>query len=91
LKATATSSGVVTLAILFIYRFEGFPRSVFILDWILSFIFISGIRVAIRFLLSEKERGLHFLFHNPFSAKKITRLKKRLLIIGAGDSGEKTS
>ena len=89
LKATLFSSGMIILAILFIYHFQGFPRSVFILDWILSFIFIGGIRVAIRFLLSEKERGLHFLFHNPFSPKKITRLKKRLLIIGAGDAGEK--
>jgi FlaA1/EpsC-like NDP-sugar epimerase len=89
LKATLFSSIIIILAILFIYRFEGFPRSVFILDWILSFIFIGGIRVAIRFLLSEKERGLHFLFHNPFSQKKITRPKKRLLIIGGGDAGEK--
>jgi FlaA1/EpsC-like NDP-sugar epimerase len=89
LKATLFSSGMIILAILFIYRFEGFPRSVFILDWLLSFIFIGGIRVAIRFLLSEKERGLHFLFHNPFSPKKITRRKKRLLIIGGGDAGEK--
>ena len=89
LKATLFSSGIIILSILFIYRFEGFPRSVFILDWILSFIFIGGIRVAIRFLLSEKERGVHFLFHSPFSQRKLTRLKKRLLIIGAGDAGEK--
>jgi FlaA1/EpsC-like NDP-sugar epimerase len=89
LKATATSSGVITLAILFIYRFEGFPRSVFILDWILSIILIGGIRVAIRFLLSEKERGLHFLFHSPFSPREAAKLQKRLLIIGAGDAGEK--
>ena len=89
LKATATSSGGITLAVLFIYRFEGFPRSVFILDWILCFILIVGIRVAIRFLLSEKESGLHFLFHNPFSPREATRLQKRLLIIGAGDAGEK--
>ena len=89
LKATSFSSGIIILSILFIYRFEGFSRSVFILDWILSFIFIGGIRVAIRFLLSERERGLHFLFHSPFSQRKLTRPKKRLLIIGAGDAGEK--
>ncbi len=88
-KATLLSSGIIIVAILFIYRFEGFPRSVFVLDWILSFIFIGGVRVAIRFLLSEKEKGLQFLFRNPFSPKEITRLKKRLLIIGAGDAGEK--
>ena len=88
-KATLVSSGIIILTLLFIYRFEGFPRSVFVLDWILSFIFIGGIRVGIRFLLWEKERGLHFLFHNPFSPKEMERLKKRLVIIGAGDAGEK--
>ncbi|MCJ7494622.1 MAG: hypothetical protein MUP68_10345 [Deltaproteobacteria bacterium] len=77
------------MTILFIYRFQGFPRSVFIIDGFLTFIFIGGIRTVIRLLLSEKERGLYFLFHNPFSKGKITKPKKRLLIIGAGDAGEK--
>jgi len=89
LKATLFSSGIIILAILFVYRFQGFPRSVFILDWILCFVLVGGIRVTIRFLLSEKERGLHFLFHNPFSPRKAMRPQKRLLIIGAGDAGEK--
>jgi len=88
-KAITTSSGMITLAILFVYRFEGFPRSVFILDWILTFIFIGGLRVAIRLLLSEKEKEVSFLFQNPFSKRKMVRPKKRLLIIGAGDAGEK--
>ena len=90
LKATTTSSGIITLAILFVYRFQGFPRSVFILDWILTSIFVAGIRMTIRLLLAEKERGLPSLLQfNPLSQKRVTRLKKRLLIIGAGDAGEK--
>jgi FlaA1/EpsC-like NDP-sugar epimerase len=89
LKATAVSSGAIVLAILFIYRFEGFPRSVFILDWILTFIFIGGVRIVIRLILSEEERTLSFLFQNPFNRKRAARpRKKRLLIIGAGKSGE---
>src|SRR4030042_5272373 len=36
LKATTASSAVIVLVVLFVYRFEGFPRSVFILDWILT-------------------------------------------------------
>jgi FlaA1/EpsC-like NDP-sugar epimerase len=92
LKANITASAVIVLAILFIYRFEGFPRSIFILDGILTFIFIVGARVAIRVFLSENERGFQTLLGKPFSAKKtaksITRTK-RLLIIGAGDAGEK--
>ena len=89
LKGTLTSSAVIILTILFIYRFQGFPRSVFIIDGFLTFIFIGGIRIVIRLLLSEKERDLYFLFHSPFSKGKITKPKKRLLIIGAGDAGEK--
>ena len=89
LKATVTSSVGVILGILFVYRFEGFPRSIFILDWVLAFIFIAGIRVAIRLILAEKERSLQFLFQNPFAERKVARPKKNLLIIGAGDAGEK--
>src|SRR3990172_1928542 len=90
LKASATSSTLIILAILFIYRFQGFPRSVFIIDAFLTFIFVGGVRIAIRILLAEKEKGASALFHlNPFAEKQATKPRKRLLIIGAGDSGEK--
>jgi len=46
LKATAASSALIILAIFFIYRFQGFPRSIFIIDGILTFIFIGGVRVG---------------------------------------------
>ena len=89
LKATTTSSVLIVLAILFINRFQGYPRAVFVIDWILTFILVGGIRVVIRLVLSEKERGLKFLFQNPFAQGRASKPKKRLLIIGAGDSGEK--
>ena len=91
LKATTTSSTVIILAVLFVYRFEGFPRSVFILDWILTSVFVSGIRVTVRLLLAERDKGLPTLIrmiHLRSDAKSM-RLKKNLLIIGAGDAGEK--
>ncbi|MGD0624811.1 MAG: nucleoside-diphosphate sugar epimerase/dehydratase [Thermodesulfobacteriota bacterium] len=90
LKATIFSSSVIIMAILFINRFQGFPRSVFILDWILTFIFITGIRVAIRIFLSENERDFQMLFGKSLSPKREAKARsRRLLIIGAGDAGEK--
>jgi FlaA1/EpsC-like NDP-sugar epimerase len=91
LKAATVSSGVITLAILFVHRFEGFPRSVFILDWILTFILIGGLRVVIRLLLSEKEKEFppwRWIFHLRSEMTSI-KPRKKLLIIGAGDAGEK--
>jgi FlaA1/EpsC-like NDP-sugar epimerase len=90
LKATLISSMFIILAILFIYRFQGFQRSVFVIDGCLTFMFVGGLRVAIRILRSEKEGGLRSLLQfNPSPQRKGTRAKKRLLIIGAGDAGEK--
>jgi len=89
LKAVITSSGVIILAILFIHRFQGFSRSVFIIDSLLTFVFISGVRLSIRITLLE--RGLRlFSFSKlyPFGVRG-RRGKRRLLIIGAGDAGEK--
>ena len=60
--------------IAFIHTFAGFPRSIFVLDCILSFCMITGIRFATR-LFREK-----FL---PISRKK----RKRVIIIGAGEAG----
>ena len=91
LKATTASSAVIVLVVLFVYRFEGFPRSVFIIDWILTSVFISGIRVTVRLLLAEKDKGLlplRDMIRFGANAKRL-KLKKNLLIIGAGDAGEK--
>lgn len=90
LKATVFSSTVITLAILFINPLQGFPDSLFLLDWILTFIFIAGIRIAARVFLSEG--GDNFLsgvkvVYNQFTNNSDGR--KRLLIIGAGDAGRK--
>ena len=91
LKATAASSALIILAILFIYRFQGFPRSIFIIDGILTFIFIGGVRVGVRVLLSEQDKGFHPLrkILQLHPGKKLVTPKKRLLIIGAGDAAEK--
>ena len=87
LRATAISSVGVILAILFIYRFEGFPRSVFVIDWFLTFLLVGGVRVLIRVSLAERGSIKKILSFG--SRSENPKNKKVLLIIGAGDAGEK--
>ena len=91
LKGTIISSAVIIVAVLFVYRFKGYARSVFVIDWILTFCFIGGLRVAIRILISEKEKSLRQLKQILYFSSKaeLPKPEKRLLIIGAGDAGEK--
>jgi FlaA1/EpsC-like NDP-sugar epimerase len=83
--AASVSSAVIVLFILSLYRFQGYSRSVFVIDWVLTMLFIGGIRIAIRILLADRYSTLWTL--KPFMDSSIP--KKRLLIIGAGHSGEK--
>src|SRR6266852_3898058 len=47
-KAVVLSSVLSVLAILFAFRFEGFSRTLFIIDGILMFMFLAGSRMAFR-------------------------------------------
>lgn len=77
-----TASSVVVAVILVIFTsqklFIGFPRSVLIIDWLLSIIFIGGIRFLLR-LIAENVKS----FNSSSGNGEI----KRALIIGAGDAG----
>jgi FlaA1/EpsC-like NDP-sugar epimerase len=91
LKASFASSAIIIVIALLLYRFQGFPRSVFILDWILTFFFVGGIRIVLRLLLAEQAKGIPS-FRQLFgfgNGKTQVRRRKRLLIIGAGNTGEK--
>ena len=84
IKACAISSSVIVLSILAAVRFAGISRSIFLIDMVITFFFISGFRVAIRLFYAQPHaRKRHFLFHKADPAIK------RLLIIGAGSAGEK--
>jgi len=77
-----TASSIVVAVILVIFTsqklFIGFPRSVLIIDWLLSIIFIGGIRFLLR-LIAENVKS--------FNSSTSTGEVKRALIIGAGDAG----
>jgi UDP-GlcNAc:undecaprenyl-phosphate GlcNAc-1-phosphate transferase len=74
-KAVALSSILSLMVVLFKFRFEGFSRTVFIIDGVLMLMFLGGSRMAFR------------LFRQiiPVAASSDRR---RVLIYGAGDAGE---
>lgn len=76
-KAVTLSSVVAVAAMTMLFRFDLFPRSVFVIDWMALLLLVAGCRLLIRvirdylFSLSEM-RG------------------KRVVIVGAGDAGVMT-
>ncbi len=92
IKATAVSSGIIFLLILFAHRFIGFSRSVFIIDWCLTLLAVSAFRLAIRVYFESCANGasLREILSLIFSPGLLRRAdRKNLLIIGAGDGAEK--
>lgn len=74
-KAVVLSSVMSVLAVLFAFRFEGFSRTIFIIDGLLMFMFLAGSRMAFR------------LFRQILPAPGAGD-GRRVLIYGAGDGGE---
>jgi FlaA1/EpsC-like NDP-sugar epimerase len=93
IKASCVSSLVIICLILFSHsRFIGFPRSVFILDWCFTILLISGYRLSIRLYFervsNDKTSSIPTRQVLTIFFKKMAE-SKRLLIIGAGNGGEK--
>ena len=86
IKAVFTSSLLIVLWVIMVHRFEGYPRSVFIIDGLLTFVAIGGIRMVIR-LYFTRENGSKTL--SPLRSQSQEDDRKRVLIIGGGDAGEK--
>jgi len=74
-KAVVLSSVLSVLAILFAFRFEGFSRTIFVIDGVLMFLFLAGSRMAFR------------LFRQVMPVPGASE-GRRVLIYGAGDGGE---
>ena len=83
LQASATSTLLIMAVVFIFYRFEGgYSRAVFLIDGGLTFLFTGGLRMAIRTLYGRKDRAGQALFVPPSQ-------RKRIIIVGAGDAGEK--
>jgi FlaA1/EpsC-like NDP-sugar epimerase len=77
-KTTVWSSAGLVLFVVFIYRFEGIPRSVLILDAGITFGLLAGIRFITRIVRE---------YYLPFFLGE-NENDTRVLIIGAGESGQ---
>jgi len=92
IKASTISSFLIIFLILFMTRFEGFSRSVFIIDWCLTVLFITGHRVAIRLYYEQLSWDGSWLTAMHKLIGLLTKKQpegKKILIVGAGDCGEK--
>ena len=82
-QATVISSLLVTFIMIYLNRFQGYSRAVFIIDGILTFLLAGGLRMAIR---------SYFALYTGSKNDAASLIKvhfKKVLIIGAGDAGEK--
>lgn len=86
IKASFISSLAIIMVLLIATRFHGFARSIFIIDCILTMFFTCGVRLGIRLFFTYMKKEL-----TPWRVDKNgVKKRKRILIIGAGDAGEKT-
>jgi len=80
LRITALQSLVLICFVVFRFTFEGVPRSIFVLDWILTLLLCSGLRLSIRAFFTKSE-----------SLLAPAGNRKNVLVVGAGGSAEKIS
>ncbi len=84
LKGTVCAAVIVIVILLYANRFQGYSRSVFIIDTLLTFLLITGHRVAIRYFYNNNRHGPRKLVPG-----KLPPRRKKLLLVGAGSSAEK--
>jgi len=85
LKAATAASLILVVFLTVSERFHGFSRSVFLLDWLFTCIFASGLRIGIRIFYGVSLVNLPKLFRQ--NAKSATA--KQCVLLGAGKAGEK--
>ena len=82
-QATIVSTLLIMAIMLFMNSFQGYSRAVFIIDGVLTFLFIGGLRMAIRSYFTVYANSVTTHAASP-------KIKfKKVLIIGAGAAGEK--
>ncbi|MGI6740639.1 MAG: polysaccharide biosynthesis protein [Brevefilum sp.] len=83
MSAVTVASMILSIGMMVVFvsgAFFGFPRSVLIIDWLLSLAFIGGIRFIFRLIADRSSSSA------DGSRSHLLR-KKWVLVIGAGDAG----
>lgn len=93
IKASTLGTLLLITVVAIFSRFEGYPRSVFLIDWGFTILLISGFRLSIRFWFEVQGSGLNSFqtlksLVRVFSKSARDSKARRLAIIGAGDCGE---
>ena len=91
IKASISSTLILISIFIFSHYLVGFSRSIFVIDCALTILVISGSRIALRlyFEFKSEAKETSFLPGSLFTSNKKRKNAVNLLIIGAGDSGEK--
>jgi len=91
IKASVLSTLVIIALIIFSHSFTGFSRAILVIDGVVTILFISGSRVCLRlyFEMMSEDIANGSLAGRLLGKKKNRKEAINLLIIGAGDSGEK--
>ena len=91
-KASTIAELIVIVIVLYVNRFQDVSRSVFIIDWCLTLIFIAALRVLTRIIFEQFTENISFqdlkeIILNIFKIR--SKNSRGVIIIGAGDCGEK--
>lgn len=81
ITAVTAASMVISVFMISLFAFEqfiGFPRSVLVIDWVLSILLIGSFRISSRVLSESRSMG---------NGLKKGNLPKSVLIVGAGEAG----
>jgi len=83
ISAVSTASFIVSAIMIALFAtgvFYGFPRSVLVIDWLLSIFFVGGLRFLFRLVAERTSTAAH-------GVQKDKHQQKDVLVIGAGDAG----
>ena len=92
-KAASLATVFIIVFILFITRFEQVSRSVYFIDWCLTVMGLTSIRVFTRLCFEKftedvSLKSISFALKKIFS-KKLGQKGRRMIIVGAGDCGQR--